>query len=331
MKKEITKRNKINLQERILIEINYCVHYKGIRYIARLLNRNASSISREIGDKERKGNNKYDAYLANRRSMDRRQSRKKKEKLKNSKIRLYVVGKLKTKWSPEQISIRIYKDIGENISHEAIYQYVYSTYKQEDLRPYLTLRRKKRMIKNYRTIRRMYREILPSIENRPQEVEERIVVGHLEDDCVLSLQSKDRLKTINERVSGVVFIEKMQDGTMEESTKAVLRALQYIPREYLKTLTRDRGSENRGYQRIENELGLKVYFAHPYSSWERGSNENSNGLIRRYFPKKTDFSKITYEEIKKVEFLLNTRPRKRLGGLTPYEVYYKLTGVAIGS
>ena len=120
------------------------------------------------------------------------------------------------------------------------------------------------------------------------------MVGHFEDDCVLSMKSKDRLKTINERVTGVVFIEKMSDD------------------------------------KIEKELNVDCYFAYPYRSYERGINENSNGLIRRYFPKGTDFALITYEEIKKVEYCLNTKPRKRLAWSTPYEVYYKLTGVAIG-
>ena len=86
-----------------------------------------------------------------------------------------------------------------------------------------------------------------------------------------------------------------------------------------------------GFEEIEKILGIDVYFAHAYCSYERGSNENTNGLIRRYFPKGTDFSKVSYEEINKVEYLLNTRPRKRLGGLTPYEVFYNITGVALNS
>ena len=104
-----------------------------------------------------------------------------------------------------------------------------------------------------------------------------------------------------------------------------------IQSKYLKTLTMDRGSENLGYKEIEDVLGLDCFYAHAYSSWERGCNENLNGLIRRYLPKKTDFNTVSDEDIKKIEYLLNSRPRKRLGWKTPYEVFYNITGVALAS
>ncbi|MBI3634527.1 MAG: IS30 family transposase, partial [Candidatus Yonathbacteria bacterium] len=107
--------------------------------------------------------------------------------------------------------------------------------------------------------------------------------------------------------------------------------LSQLPKRVLKTLTRDRGSENRGWQEVERAHGLKVFFAHPYCSGERGTNENTNGLIRRFFPKKTDWSKVSDDEIEHVEYLINTRPRKRHGGLTPVEVFFKTTGVALYS
>lgn len=334
MKKKITKRKKLNLEERIKIEINYCINNKSKREIGRMLNRDVSSICREIGSKQRHGVNKYEAYVSNHRSLARRSKRRKKELLKCEYIRNYVIEHLKLAWTPEQISGRLKLDSKGmyTISHEAIYQYIYSTYKVEDLRVYLPLRRKRRMKKEFRSIRRLERKgKYLSIDKRPVEVEKRKIVGHFEDDCVLSKINKERLKTINERVTGVVFIEKMIDGTAYESNCAVIRSLSRLPSAHLKTLTRDNGVENLDYVTIETKLNMKVYYAHPYHSWERGINENSNGLIRRYFPKGTDFAKITYEEIKKVEFLLNTRPRKRLAFSTPYEVYYKLTNVAIGS
>lgn len=145
----------------------------------------------------------------------------------------------------------------------------------------------------------------------------------------MSKQSKERIKSINERVSGAALFGKMKDGTQEESTRVVCDKLKSIPTPYLKTLTRDRGTENMDWKNIENNLKVKVCFAHPYSSHERGSNENLNGLVRRFFPKKTDFSKVTDEELLKVEYLLNTRPRKRLGGKTPLEVLFENTGVAL--
>ena len=127
----------------------------------------------------------------------------------------------------------------------------------------------------------------------------------------------------------MVLLGKMKDGTQEESTRIVCDKMKVIPSPYLKTLTRDRGTENMDWKTIESKMGLKVYFAHPYCSQERGSNENLNGLVRRFFPKKTDFAKVSAEEICKVEYLLNTRPRKRFGGKTPLEVLLERTGVAL--
>ena len=172
---------------------------------------------------------------------------------------------------------------------------------------------------------------LPSIDSRPKEVEERIYVGHWEDDSIVSRASPDRLKTINERASGAVFIARAEDGTMAETNRVVTERMKAIPPLWRKTITCDRGSENLGYATLEKELNIKIYFAHAYHSWERGSNENVNGMIRRFFPKKTDFRRITNKEIRMVERLLNSRPRKRLGWKTPYQVFYELTGVALES
>ena len=170
---------------------------------------------------------------------------------------------------------------------------------------------------------------LPSIEDRPKEAEGRKEIGHWEDDTMVSRQSVVRLKSINERASGVVFLGKMRDGTSEESTRVVCERLSAVPSSFRKTLTRDRGTENMGYKNIETNLNLSCFFAHSYCSYERGSNENLNGLVRRFLPKKTDFDKVSNEEIRQVEYLLNTRPRKRFGGKTPLEVLLEKTGVAI--
>lgn len=138
-----------------------------------------------------------------------------------------------------------------------------------------------------------------------------------------------RVKSINERVSGVVFLGKMTNGTSEESTRVVCERLSAVPSPFRKTLTRDRGTENMDYKTIENSLNISCFFAHSYCSYERGSNENLNGLVRRFFPKKTDFAKVSDYEIRYVEYLLNTRPRKRFDGKTPIEVLLEKTGVAI--
>jgi len=320
-----------SLDDRIRIEIKYRDGYN-MREIAEYLGngRNASSVCREIGGKPNKGIGKYQAHINHEKALGKRFG-KKTVRLKNDLIRNYTIEKLKLGWSPEQIAIRLPIDHpGESISYEAIYQYVYARHSKEDLRQYLPRRHRRRYKKGFRKGHTFpHSDYLPSIEDRPTKVNQRKEIGHFEDDCIVSRQSKERIKSINERSTGVVFFGKMKNGTSEESTRVVCERLKDIPSPYLKTLTRDRGTENMGWQDIEKDLSIKVYFAHAYCSQERGSNENLNGLFRRFFPKKTDFAKVTDEQIRNVEYLINTRPRKRFGGKTPLEVLLERTGVAI--
>lgn len=328
------------LDDRIRIEIKYRSGLS-LRDIATYLGhgRTASSICREIGGRPKKGVGKYQAHIAHMQALAERFG-KKGDRLKNDFIRSYVKEKMKFGWSPEQISLRLPIDHpGNEISYEAIYQFVYAQVKVrggggvkkgcDDLRPYLPRRHTRRRAKGFRQAQKMYRPVLPSIESRPAVVDKRERIGDWEDDTMVSRQSSDRLKTINERVSGVVFIGKMKDGTIPESNRVVCDRLGKVPQEIRKTLTRDRGFENLGYQEIEKTLNLSCYFARVYCSHDRGSNENVNGLIRRFFPKKTDFAQVSDEEIGRVEYLLNSRPRKRHGGKTPLEVLLERTGVAI--
>jgi IS30 family transposase len=310
-----------------------------IRDIAKALSRNPSSISREINRNNPPIHRVYTPRLAHARALVFRQHRGREGRLKNDRLRSYVSAQLKIGWSPEQIAATAKKNVGDSISHEAIYQYIYhQVYRggngllkpdKEDLRPYLARRRKRRMKKGFRRIARLEKGRLPSIDQRPKEVEKRSTAGHWEDDCIVSRSSPERLKTINELSSGIIFIAKIKNGSISETNRAVSERLGAVPAEFRKTLTRDRGVENLGYREIEQNLEILCFFAHAYHSWERGSNENGNGLIRRFFPKKTDFRKISDEEIRRVEYLLNSRPRKRLGWKTPYEVFYELTGVAL--
>lgn len=201
---------------------------------------------------------------------------------------------------------------------------------KEDLRPYLARRRKRRIRKGQRRSYRIDKGPLPVIDLRPQEVARRRTIGHWEDDSLVHTPASPiRLRTMNERVSGIVFIAKAYDRTMVEANRITKARLGVLPAHVRKTLTRDRGAENLGYEELEQDLALRCFFAHPYHAWERGSNENANGLIRRFFPKGTDFRVVSDQEIRKVEYLLNTRPRKRLGWKTPYQVFYGLTGVAL--
>ena len=200
---------------------------------------------------------------------------------------------------------------------------------REDLRPYLARRHRRRQKKGFRATQKLYHIPLPSIEERPAVVDRRKQVGHWEDDTIVSRQSTDRVKSINERVSGVILLGKMKDGSIAESNRVVIERLSQLPPEIRKTLTRDRGSENLGYLEIEKELQMKCFFAHAYCSQERGSNENGNGLVRRVYPKKTDWKPVTDANLRRLEYRLNTRPRKRLGGKTPLEVLFERTGCAL--
>lgn len=306
--------------------------------IAKLIKRDRSTVIREI---ERNGSGKQRRYrpeAAHKKAFARREKRGIRPLLKDQLIRDYVEAKMQIGWSPEQIQMRLPKDHpGHAISYEAIYQYVYArvnkggTVKKgyADLRPHLARRHKRRQKKGFRATQKLYHEPLPSIEDRPKTADKRKEFGHWEDDTIVSRQSSDRIKSINERVSGVVLLGKMQDGTIAESNRVVIERMRVVPLPLRKTLTRDRGVENRGYSEIEKELRLTCYFAHAYCSQERGSNENLNGLVRRVYPKKTDFRNVTDADLRELEYRLNTRPRKRHGGKTPLEVLYERTGCAL--
>ncbi len=192
----------------------------------------------------------------------------------------------------------------------------------DDLRIYLKRRHKTRHPK-YLPFKPQRLKITDaiSISERPIEIELRQELGHWEGDSIVSRQSKYGLNTLVERKSGLVFITKIKNGTAEMTSNAVVNRLTLLPDYKKQTLTLDNGSENAGHKMITQELGIKCYFARPYHSWERGTNENTNGLIRYYFPKKTDFAEVSDEQIKTVENILNNRPRKRLEWLTPLEVF----------
>jgi transposase, IS30 family len=320
---------------RIGLKYNEGMHVKDI---AALIKRNRSTVIRELarnGSGERLG---YRPEAAHKKAFTRREKRGVRPLLKNDLVRTYVTTKLKDGWSPEQIHLRLPLDCkGEHISYEAIYQYVYAHVNpggtmqkgHEDLRLHLARRHKRRQKKGFRATQKLYQTPLPSIEDRPLSVERRKEVGHWEDDCIVSRESTNRLKSINERVSGIVLLGKMNDGTIAESNRVVIDRLSEVPARLRKTLTRDRGTENLGWKEIEKELRLTCYFAHAYCSQERGSNENLNGLVRRVYPKKTDFRNVSDTDLRQLEYKLNSRPRKRFGGKTPLEVFYERTGCAL--
>jgi len=296
-----------------------------IRTIARVLGRSPSSVGREI-KKNIPLHYQYTPRLANERALKKRSCRGRKLRLKSWFIRRYVIDHLKAGYSPEQIAGRISFEYSKRkISHEAIYQYIYSKVHSDhvkigyhDLRVYLKRRHKRRERKGMRKYQRLLKHNGVSIDLRPSEVNQRKTVGHWEGDSMISRKSKIGLNTLVERKTGLVLISKIQNGTADETAQVVISRLKsFTP----KTLTTDNGTENFAYKKIQEGLQISCYFAHPYCSGERGTNENTNGLIRWYFPKGTDFATISNEAIQTVENILNNRPRKRLGWKTPLEAF----------
>lgn len=268
---------------------------QSIRTIASALDRSPSSVSRELNRNKPPLRRVYTPRLAHERALKNWRSRGREDRLKNDDVRQYVVDHLKRGWSPEQIAAVSKQAVDTSISHEAIYQYVYAQVHRggngwvkpgcEDLRPYLAWRRKRRMKKGKRTAYRIDKGPLPSIDARPAIVDARTEIGHWEDDSMVSSPSCPmRLRTTNERISGVAFIAKAHNRTMAEANRITQERLGRLPASCRKTLTRDRGAETMGYEELETTLGIRCFFAYPYHSWERGSNENVNGLIRRFFP-----------------------------------------------
>lgn len=302
-----------------------------IRTIAGVLMRSPSSVSREI-TRNIPLKRSYRPRLAHERALAKRKCRGRTLRLKSIFVRRYVVLGLKKGWSPEQIAGRLSFEHPEySISHEAVYQYIYSQAHRggwgqmrpgyHDLRVYLKRRHKRRAKKGMRKGQRIFKPKGLSIEQRPKEVEERAVTGHWEGDSVVSRKSTAGLNTLVERKTGLVFISKIRNGTAEETKRAVVLRLRSLAPSFRRTLTTDNGGENAAWPFITEILGIICYSAHPYSSFERGTNENTNGLIRWYFPKGTDFATIQEEVICAVETALNNRPRKRLGWRTPLEAF----------
>jgi IS30 family transposase len=307
---------------------------RSIRDIARDLERSPASVSRELRRNYPKEHKVYTPRLAHERALFKRTQRGREKRLKNNQVRAFVVAQLKRRRSPEQIAGIIEREVGERISHEAIYQFIYAQIRNgypkkgcEDLRSCLRRRRKIRQPKDARRYQCVLKPQGPSIDDRPVIVERRSRIGDWESDTVESRDHAPGITTLVERKTGMVFITKLTSKNGLETRTAVIKRLSRVPEHARRTITFDNGPENRDWKPVEAMTGAKCFFAHPYHSWERGTNENTNGLIRDYFPKGTDFRTITDEEIAFVERELNERPRKRLGWKSPLQAF----GVALQS
>ncbi len=292
--------------------------------IAKAVGRDKSTISRELNRNSPPERRRYVPCRAHARACERKTEANKHERLKNDLIRQYVKAGLAKGWSPEQISGRIRLDHpGESINHEAIYQYIYHPQNPDRLEMIQLLRRAHKKRKNKSIGRKVRKTTIPNripIDTRPKSVESRRQYGHWEGDSLISRKSKAALNTLVERKSRLVLITKLSRKGADETNQVVIDRLKKLPAKGRQTLTLDNGTENAKHEALSARLGIRCYFARPYASWERGTNENANGLIRWYLPKGTDFRTITSEQIARIEYLLNSRPRKCLGYRTPTEV-----------
>jgi IS30 family transposase len=299
----------------VLLQQNVCKEQIAIE-----LGKHISSIYREIKRNSDERNSVYKANLANRKSK-KRHKEKPKNRCFNIEIQNYVRVLIEGDFSPEQIVGKSKRDGISCVSHETIYKFVWNDKKKGG-----------NLYKHLRTLGKTYRKRGASkdkrgqivgrigIENRPIEVEEKQRFGDLEIDLVIGKDHKGVLLTINDRATGMLQMKKIESKDAEIVKNATIELLQNW-KPFLQTITSDNGKEFAKHQTIAQVLEIDYYFANPYCSWERGANENLNGLVRQYFKKGSDFSLITDEQVKNVVEKLNNRPRKRHQFSSPNEVY----------
>lgn len=298
--------------------------------IGRRINRPTSAVSQEIWR-----NVRYSWCYSAKQAQERAKEKQKKGRPRkldaNERLRDYVYEKLKSEWSPEEIAHRVKlkypQDTTMRISHETIYQHLYVLPKGElkkELMRGLRQERKMRQPRAYAHYRRQRIQDIISISERPKEAERRTVPGHWEGDLIMGKERKSALGTLVERTTRLTLLVPLRAKNAFAVRSAFARSFKQIPKKFKKTLTYDRGMEMAEHKLFTKETKIAVYFADPYSPWQRGTNENTNGLIRQYFPKGTDLNEIPLTAIRRAEERLNSRPRKSLGFYTPSEKFYEL-------
>ena len=293
--------------------------------IALLLGRNPSTISREI-----KRNNpsirevKYRANRAQLKAEERKTQSHKKQRIPNKKLRRFICKLIKAGYSPEIIAFKAFeKNEKWKTNYETIYQWIY--HDRHDLIPFLTKSHRKRRKRGCSKQKRLPK--VPNrtmIEKRPLYVNARSRIGHWEIDTVISRQSKAAIMVLAERRTRYIIIKKLSAKTAFEMHNATVKSLKDFDPKIRQSITYDNGTENALHERTNNKLQTKSYFCNPYHSWEKGTVENLIGIIRRFYPKKTDWKNISQWDLNKVARYINNRPMKLLGFKTPYQVFVAL-------
>lgn len=322
------KYTRLSLKERVIIQ-TLLEEGRSKASIAERLGRSRSTVTREVNKWVANPGDGYDATLADWNARDDYLNKRNLDKISAyGRLRIYVYRGLLKGWSPEQISGRIKLDYPGDavmtISHEAIYMHIYSRPQARlnkrliKLLPYQKTRRRRPNAKTKRGPRIKDRT---GIEQRPGHIGKREQIGHWEGDLVIGSGHKSAIGTLVERKARYTIITGLGDRTTKTVTRAFAGEFERLGEGMAKTLTYDNGNEMADHKWLSESTGIAVYFANPYASWERGTNENTNGLIRRYLPKGTDFSKVARERLREIQRSLNDRPRKVLGYRTPREVF----------
>jgi len=291
--------------------------------IAQTIGKDKSTIGRELRRNKDQRSGEYRYTLAHKKATSRKVNKAKYISF-TSDIESKVIHYLKEDYSPEQIAGTLKKNGEKTVSHETIYKYIWRDKSKggtlhEHLRTNGKRYRKRGASKDNRGIIKDR----VSIDSRPKFIENRDRFGDLEVDLIIGKNHKQAIVTINDRASGVLKMKKVKSKDSTIVSEAINELLEeWIP--FIHTVTSDNGKEFASHKKVAEHLNIDYYFAHPYHSWERGSNENLNGLIRQYFPKKYDFNLITEDKIREVELKINQRPRKRYNFESPLDIMGKL-------
>jgi len=325
---------RLSLNEREELS-RYLVLNYSYRQIGNILNRAPSTICREV-QRRSLAPRLYRAVTAHNKAQKlARNSRRQRILDANPRLQHIVIRHLKNSWSPVQIAKRLKvlypNDAAMRISHESIYAYVYvhpRRHLKRRLLLYLRRKHKFRRVKNKERQKSRPIQDFISIDDRPPEVNARKIAGHWEGDLIMGALNKSAIGTLVERTTRLTLIVRLKTKDAESARKAFARKLNRLPAHLKRSLTYDQGQEMAEHKIFTQKTNIKVYFAHPHSPWERGTSENTNMLIRDFFPKGTNFSKISSYRLRKVENLLNDRPRQILNFYTPREIFTK--AVALG-
>lgn len=307
----------LTMEEREIISQMRSARRKPVA-IARRLGRHRSTICRELARNSRSGS--YSAVRAQRLAEKRRRERPLTHKMNRPKLQAEVCRGLENYWSPDQIAGRLRRDHRHarscQVSHQTIYRWIREHERRHHWESFLRFEGKRRRRRDQRG--KIPRTVI--IDRRPAEVSYRRRYGDWEGDTVVGARGQGTLLTHVERKSGYLLAAKLKARQSAEVNRASQHLFTSIPAKLRRTLTLDNGKEFTRHEELSRLTGMAIYFAQPYAAWQRGSNENTNGLLRQFFPKGTDLSNVTDDQLQTATVLINNRPRKRLKYRTPSEV-----------